>query len=69
MLRGLVDHITIQPSGCGRPQEITLYGRLAAVLTSPIRVLGPVQSFGELVAGERFRRRRTLDAVPMVVAC
>jgi site-specific DNA recombinase len=52
MLRGLVDHITIQPAGRGRPPEITLYGRLAELLTSPIRVLGPVRSLEALVAGE-----------------
>ncbi len=52
LLRGLVDRIDIRPAGRGRPPEIILHGRLAELLESPIRVLGPVQKSALLVAGE-----------------
>lgn len=69
LLRGLVDRIEIRPAGRGRPPEITLYGRLAELLATPIRVLGPFQTGRTAVAGERYRRYAG-SALPLLpIAC
>jgi site-specific DNA recombinase len=54
LLRQLVDFIEIRPTGRGRPPEITLHGRLAELLSPPIRVFGPFRKSAMLVAGERY---------------
>lgn len=50
LLRGLVDRVEIRPKGRGRPPDVTLYGRLAELLSPPIPVLGP---FGTESDGSR----------------
>jgi site-specific DNA recombinase len=52
LIRRLVDKIEIRPMGRGRPPEVTLYGRLAELLSSVTTVHRAFATQASLVAGE-----------------